>query len=139
MCIRDSNHVTDASLKDYFKNNYNVFNEDQLSLLLNDQVQTNAFDIFHRKFHQNKNQDAMNQLLLAECALLLPGNNLVKPDRMGMAHSVELRAPFLDYRFVEHSFKLPGSLKVSKDKTKILLRKMAVSYTHLTLPTIYSV
>jgi asparagine synthase (glutamine-hydrolysing) len=55
--------------------------------------------------------------------LLLSGNNLVKPDRMGMAVSLEARTPFLDYRMMELAFRMPGNLKLRDGETKYLYKK----------------
>ncbi|MSU90625.1 asparagine synthase (glutamine-hydrolyzing) [Rhodobacteraceae bacterium 2CG4] len=67
-------------------------------------------------------QDPVNRVLLADTALLLPGNNLVKPDRMAMANSLEVRSPFLDYRLAELAFRIPGELKLRGGTTKALLK-----------------
>lgn len=69
--------------------------------------------------------DAINQVLAIDTQLLLPGNNLVKPDRMGMAVSIENRAPFLDYRMAEFAFSLPGNMKL-KGADKKFIYKAAV-------------
>lgn len=42
-------------------------------------------------------------------------------DRTSMAHSVETRLPFLDYRFVEHCVSLPESVFFKDGRTKRLL------------------
>ncbi len=57
--------------------------------------------------------DRINQMLFLDMMLLLPGNNLVKPDRMGMAVSLEARTPFLDWRMMELAFRSPGATKLS--------------------------
>ena len=67
--------------------------------------------------------DAVNQALAIDFLLLLPGNNLVKPDRMGMAHSIEARTPFLDYRMIEFAFNLPSRFKLRGGQTKHMMRK----------------
>jgi asparagine synthase (glutamine-hydrolysing) len=46
-------------------------------------------------------------------------------DRMGMAHSVEGRFPFLDYRLIEFSNDLPPVLKLNGLTEKYLLKKLA--------------
>lgn len=46
-------------------------------------------------------------------------------DRMGMAHSVEGRFPFLDYRVVEFANRLPPHLKLFGLDEKYLLKKLA--------------
>ncbi len=46
-------------------------------------------------------------------------------DRMGMAHSVEGRFPFLDYRLIEFSNRLPSSLKLNGLTEKYILKKVA--------------
>jgi len=46
-------------------------------------------------------------------------------DRMSMAHSVEGRYPFLDYRIVEFCNRLPARLKLRGLNEKWLLRKFA--------------
>ena len=57
--------------------------------------------------------DRVNQALYLDMQLLLCGNNLVKPDRMGMAASIEARTPFLDWRVMELAFRSRGHTKLS--------------------------
>jgi asparagine synthase (glutamine-hydrolysing) len=47
-------------------------------------------------------------------------------DRMGMGNSVEGRYPFLDYRLIEFSAKLPDRYKLNCLDEKFLLKKMSV-------------
>jgi asparagine synthase (glutamine-hydrolysing) len=54
----------------------------------------------------------LNQALYLDMQLLLSGNNLVKPDRMGMAVSIEARTPFLDWRMMEFAFRSRGHTKL---------------------------
>lgn len=57
---------------------------------------------------------------------LLPGYILSSQgDRMSMAHSVEGRFPFLDYRVVEFSSRLPPRLKMKGLDEKYLLKRAA--------------
>jgi asparagine synthase (glutamine-hydrolysing) len=49
---------------------------------------------------------------------------LFKVDRASMAASLEVRAPFLDYRVVEFVSKLPAALKLRGLTTKHLLKKL---------------
>ena len=55
----------------------------------------------------------------------LPDDLLLKADRMTMAHSLELRVPFLDHHLVEFAARLPAHLKVRNGTTKYLLKKLA--------------
>ena len=55
----------------------------------------------------------------------LPDDLLVKVDRMSMAHSLELRVPFLDHQVVEFAYRLPSSLKIKGDQNKYILKKVA--------------
>jgi len=59
-----------------------------------------------------------------EARYLLPGYILSSQgDRMAMAHSVEGRYPFLDYRVVEFASKLPPNLKMKVLDQKHLLKR----------------
>jgi asparagine synthase (glutamine-hydrolysing) len=44
-------------------------------------------------------------------------------DRNSMAHSLEARVPFLDYRFVELCFSLPPRQLIDRGMTKVVLRR----------------
>ena len=46
----------------------------------------------------------------------LPGDILTKVDRASMAHSLEVRTPFLDYEFVEWAASLPSDVKLRAAK-----------------------
>ncbi|HEX4542774.1 MAG TPA: asparagine synthase (glutamine-hydrolyzing) [Candidatus Acidoferrum sp.] len=49
---------------------------------------------------------------------------LNKSDRMSMAHSVEVRPPFLDHRIVEFAARLPASLKIRGTQQKVILKEL---------------
>lgn len=78
-------------------------------------------------FEEAAGLDRINQALYLDMQLLLCGNNLVKPDRMGMAVSLEARTPFLDWRMMEFAFRSPGATKLSPSGDKKHWYKRAVT------------
>ena len=82
-----------------------------------------TFEVLQPLYDKAIGMDRINQALYIDMMLLLPGNNLVKPDRMGMAVSLENRAPFLDYRMMELAFSMPGNLKLCNGVTKYIYKK----------------
>jgi len=71
--------------------------------------------------------DVFSQAEYLEGKYLLPGYILSSQgDRMAMAHSVESRYPFLDYRVVEFAAKLPPRMKMRVLNEKYLLKRAAV-------------
>jgi asparagine synthase (glutamine-hydrolysing) len=82
-----------------------------------------AAALVREHFGASEHWDRLNQALNLDMQLLLPGNNLVKPDRMGMAVGVEARTPMLDYRMMEFAFTTPGRLKLRNGETKYLFKK----------------
>ncbi len=62
--------------------------------------------------------------LLFDQQYYLPDDILVKSDRMSMAHSLEVRPPFLDHRLVEFAASLPENFKVRRSQLKFLLREL---------------
>src|SRR5262249_51656221 len=62
-------------------------------------------------------------LQLLDIETYLPGDLLPKADIASMAHSLELRAPFLDHRVVELGLSLPDHLKWRGREGKVALRR----------------
>jgi asparagine synthase (glutamine-hydrolysing) len=58
-------------------------------------------------------------------AMYLPDDILVKVDRASMAHSIEVRSPFLDYRIVEWAAQQPRRTLINGHYGKLPLRKLA--------------
>jgi asparagine synthase (glutamine-hydrolysing) len=53
----------------------------------------------------------------------LPGDILTKVDRASMAHSLEVRVPFLDHEFVSWAAELPPGLKLHRGEGKDVLKR----------------
>ncbi len=66
----------------------------------------------------------LNQFLWLDQLTYLPDDILVKCDRMSMAHSLEVRPPFLDHRIVEFAARLPEPLKIRGGQLKFVLREL---------------
>ena len=67
---------------------------------------------------------SVNRFLFLDKRCYLPDDILYKCDRMSMAHSLEVRPPFLDHRIVEFAARLPLSLKVRGSRLKFVLREL---------------
>lgn len=72
--------------------------------------------------------DELNKMLYLDVNTLLPNEILYFNDMLSMAHSMEVRTPFLDYRLAELACSIPGSLKIRNGKLKYILRKVAARY-----------
>ncbi|MEE9320253.1 MAG: asparagine synthase (glutamine-hydrolyzing) [Granulosicoccus sp.] len=70
----------------------------------------------------------LSRLLYTDLKSYLPGDILVKVDRMSMANSLETRAPLLDYRLVEFAAKVPASLKLHGKESKYLLKQCSKTF-----------
>lgn len=78
--------------------------------------------------------DHLAKILYTDFKTYLPGDILVKVDRMSMANSLEVRAPILDYEVVEYAASIPSALKLHKgDKKHILKKAFSKLLSHDTL------
>jgi asparagine synthase (glutamine-hydrolysing) len=66
----------------------------------------------------------INRYLWVDQLNYLPDDILYKCDRMSMAHSLEVRPPFLDHRIVEFAATLPERLKIRGSSLKFVLREL---------------
>ena len=67
-------------------------------------------------------RDPVDGAFRVDLSTYLPDDLLVMADRMSMAHSLELRAPFCDHRLVEQSLRLAPAAKLPRLRLKGLLK-----------------
>ena len=82
-----------------------------------------ASSVFDRFLSRQKNPIFQNRLLALDLRYWNTDYTLLRMDKLTMAHSLEARVPYLDYRLVEFCLKLPRELKTKGFKQKILLRE----------------
>ncbi len=80
-------------------------------------------DIYQEMESELTARDVLNKSLEVDQKELLPNQVLPFVDRLSMAHSIEVRIPYLDYRIVEFSNRLPGNLKIKNGIVKYIHKK----------------
>jgi len=105
----------DSSMKDQ------LWNDEVASELRNSNALTAQWlsDIFDRAPARSD----LDRTLYVDTAAYLPGDLLVKADRMTMAHSLEARSPFLDHEFQSWAARLPAACKWNGKIHKHLLKR----------------
>jgi asparagine synthase (glutamine-hydrolysing) len=74
-------------------------------------------------FERVDGESFLERLLAVDTLSYLPDDLLVKVDVASMAHSLEVRSPFLDHTFMEFSAGLPDRYKLRGASSKYLLKK----------------
>ncbi|MBH11183.1 MAG: asparagine synthase (glutamine-hydrolyzing) [Candidatus Marinimicrobia bacterium] len=99
----------------------------------------NAFHLFSDDFlkdTENEYQESyemtfgssLNDYFLHDFNGFLANDLLLKVDKMTMAHSLEARVPFLDHKFIEYNYSIPGFYKLDSKNSKKILRKLSHEY-----------
>ncbi len=78
-------------------------------------------------YNKVANLDDITKMQYVDMHLWMVQEILLKADKMSMAHSLELRVPFLDKEIFALARRIPVKYKVSKANTKLALRKAARS------------
>lgn len=82
--------------------------------------------ILRQLYADSGSDDPLNRSLFVDFETLLTDQVLTFVDRLSMAHSLEVRPPFLDHRLIEYAATLSGSMKIKQGRVKNIL-KNAVS------------
>lgn len=82
----------------------------------------NPADITTDLYKSADTDNHLSKILYTDIKSYLPGDILVKVDRMSMANSLETRAPILDYRVVEYAATIPANLKLKDKESKYILK-----------------
>jgi asparagine synthase (glutamine-hydrolysing) len=85
----------------------------------------NYTDITKPLYAESKGYDPVDRMQFIDIHTWMRGDILLKADKMTMAHSLELRVPFLDKVVFDTASKIPTSLKTANGTTKYILRKAA--------------
>jgi asparagine synthase (glutamine-hydrolysing) len=81
-------------------------------------------DLFDGDLPAADEHGSLNRYLAFDQRYYLPDDILQKVDRMSMAHSLEVRPPFLDHRLVEFAARLPEHMKINGSQHKVVLKRL---------------
>ena len=109
-------------------NSIGVFNEKQKNSILNDDIVSHlngydSFSVMEKYYKKTGDMDELSKILYVDFKTYLPDRMLVKVDRMSMAHSLEVRVPFLDHELLEYIAQIPSLLKLKGKNGKYILKK----------------
>ncbi len=82
-----------------------------------------TYDLIAEVLAACESADPVNRMLFLDLETLLPDQVLAFVDRLSMAHSVEVRPPFLDHRLAEFTGRIPGHMKVRRGRVKHVLKE----------------
>ncbi|WP_052345717.1 asparagine synthase (glutamine-hydrolyzing) [Paucisalibacillus sp. EB02] len=116
-------------LKDRYIGNAKIFEEKEKKQFLKTYHEANHYQLITDElFQQVKEEHPLHQMQYIDIHTWLSGDILVKADRMTGAHSLSLRAPFLDKEVFLVARKIPVKYKISEKQTKQILRKAAKDF-----------
>ena len=80
-------------------------------------------DLYRERYAETEGSEPLARMQDLDLGIYMVDDLLVKTDRLSMAHSLELRVPFLDQKVAEFAFSLPTKMKVRGFDKKRLLRR----------------
>lgn len=117
------------SVEERFIGNAFMFNEKERSRVLKKPTGKYDHTQLTKPFYDKvKDQDDVTKMQYIDINFWLIGDILLKADKMSMAHSLEVRVPFLDRKVFDVARRIPTKFKVNKQNTKYAMRMAAHKY-----------
>lgn len=116
------------TVEERYLGNSNLFQPGERDRYLKRRYVSRPPQVYTKPFFDKANAmglDDISKMQYLDINVWMVQEILLKADKMSMAHSLELRVPFLDRRVFELSSTLPTKYKVSETQTKIAMRKAA--------------
>ncbi|MCD5325047.1 MULTISPECIES: asparagine synthase (glutamine-hydrolyzing) [Pontibacillus] len=111
-------------LRERYIGNAKMFEEAEKQQLLKDYHKHANYQSLTRSLYQNADAyHPVNQMQYVDIHTWMRGDILLKADKMTMAHSLELRVPFLDKEVFNVAREIPVDMKIADGTTKSILRK----------------
>jgi asparagine synthase (glutamine-hydrolysing) len=115
-------------LEQRFFGNAKIFTADVKSEILSDTLSRvesymDAAELVAPYYERTKDWDPVSRMQYIDMHFWMPGDILMKADKMTMAHSLELRVPFLDKELFEIVRKIPAKYRIAEGTTKTIFRK----------------
>jgi len=113
--------------EDYFVGQALVYKEKEALKVLSDECKKGkrVKELTAPVYARVKDRSELLKKQYLDMNLWLPGDILLKADKMSMAHSLELRVPFLDREVMKEAQSLPADYKICPKGTKYVLRQAA--------------
>ena len=130
-----NNRVTDFLVRggqtpeEYFIGQARVFPEDEALAVLKPAFRhgVTVKEITAPIYQSVADDDDVTKMMTIDMRLWLPGDILLKADKMSSAHSLELRVPFLDKEVMKVAEKIPTKYRIKDGLSKYALRKAALA------------
>jgi asparagine synthase (glutamine-hydrolysing) len=115
------------SLEEWFIGRAKVFEEKEVCNLLTHSYKNapTVQEIVKPIYKKVENEDDITKMQYLDMHLWLVDDILLKADKMNMAHSLEIRSPFLDREVMRIAEKVPAKYRVNEIDTKYALRLAA--------------
>ena len=116
-------------VEERFIGNAYIYREKEKTQILKNKVTGPSTQEYLRPFFEeleSENRGSlqdMEKMQSVDLSYWLPGDILQKADKMSMAHSLEVRVPFLDKEVFDFAAKLPKEAKIAAGTTKYIFRK----------------
>lgn len=104
-----------------------IFKEDEALKILKPlyHKSPSVFEITKEIYKEIEGEDDLSKMQYLDMNLWMPGDILLKADKMSMAHSLELRVPYLDKEVMALAGTLPSNYKINAKNSKYVLREAA--------------
>ena len=129
--VKGRNYLIRGSkdLQERFIGNAFMFQEEEREKILKSPTGKYHHTVLTRPYYDKvKDQDDVTKMQYIDIHFWLIGDILLKADKMSMAHSLEVRVPFLDRKVFDIARTVPTEYKVNKENTKFAMRQAAHRY-----------
>ncbi len=116
------------TLEERFIGNANMFSRKEKARLLREIPASNPADYTKEYYARCAGQDEVTRMQYLDINRWMVGDILLKADRMSMAHSLELRVPFLDKKVFEVAARIPAKHRIAGGTTKYAMRRAAMRH-----------